>query len=359
MTSRLFDPVTLGSLTLANRIVMAPMTRSRADVHDCPTDLHVEYYWQRASAGMIVTEGIQPSAVGKGYARTPGLYNERQVTAWRRVTDAVHAEGGQIVAQLMHVGRIAAAANRDRLDVIAPSAIKARAKLWTVDGMAPTEEPRALETAEIADVIEEYAAAATRAISAGFDGVELHCTSGYLPAQFMATGTNQRTDRYGGTRENRVRFVVETLEALAGAIGSGRVGFRICPGNPFNDLRDNDPTETHAALLDAVVGFDLAYCHLIEMVTPQAVDHRALLASHWRGGIVLNESIDQPKAEQLVADGAADAIAFGRPFIANPDLVDRFRHGYPLSVMEGDNIYAGGAKGYTDYPAYQRENVTP
>jgi N-ethylmaleimide reductase len=354
MTSNLFDPVRLGNLTLSNRIVMAPMTRSRADVHDCPTDLHVDYYRQRATAGLIITEGIQPSAEGKGYARTPGLHDERQAAAWLRVTDAVHAEGGLIVAQLMHVGRIAAAANRgDGLDVVAPSAIKARAKLWTIDGMAKTEQPRALDTNEIAGVIDDYAAAATRAISAGFDGVELHCTSGYLPAQFMATGTNDRTDRYGGSPANRVRFAVETLEALANAIGGGRVGFRICPGNPFNDLHDDDPFETHATLLDAVGELDLAYCHLIEMVTPQAIDHRALLAAHWQGPRILNESIDQTKAERLIADGAADAIAFGRPFIANPDLVERFRHGYPLSEMEGDQIYAGGAKGYTDYPPYQ------
>ncbi len=350
----LFDPVRLGDIALANRIVMAPMTRSRADADDRPTSLHVEYYRQRATAGLIISEGVQPSAVGKGYARTPGLHDQDQVRAWRQVTDAVHDAGGKIVAQLMHVGRIAAAANRaPGLDVVAPSAVTAKAKLWTEQGMSPTLTPRALETDEIAGVIGEYVDAAKNAIAAGFDGIELHCTSGYLPAQFMATGTNQRTDRYGGTPANRVRFVVETLEAIAGAIGANRTGFRICPGNPFNDLRDDDPTETHAALLDAVVDLKLAYCHIIEMATPQGIDHRGLVKAHWRGQLILNESIDLPQARALIADGAADAIAFGRPFIANPDLVDRFRHGRPLNELKADNMYAGGAEGYVDYPTYQ------
>jgi N-ethylmaleimide reductase len=348
-----FDPVCLGDLALANRIVMAPMTRSRADADDRPTGLHVDYYRQRAAAGLIVSEGIQPSVEGKGYARTPGLYDGDQVAAWRAVTDAVHEAGGRIVAQLMHVGRIAAAANRpDGADVVAPSAIVAKAKLWTTGGMAPVAAPRALTTGEIARVVDDYAAAGRRAIAAGFDGIELHCTSGYLPAQFMATGTNRRTDAYGGSVANRVRFVVETLEALAGAVGAGRVGFRICPGNPFNDLHDDDPAETHAALLDAVAGWGLAYCHLIDMATPQAIDHRGLAAAHWRGGLILNEGIDLPRAERLIADGSADAIAFGRPFIANPDLVERFRQGHPLSAFDPGLLYAEGAEGYTDYPAY-------
>lgn len=350
----LFDPVALGSLRLANRIVMAPMTRSRADEGDRPTDLHVDYYAQRADAGLIVSEGIQPSIVGKGYARTPGLYDDSQVAAWRKVTDAVHAHGGVIVAQLMHVGRIAAAANRPAgVDVVAPSAIAAKATLWTPGGMSGTISPRALETHEIAGVVDDYALASARAIAAGFDVVELHCTSGYLPAQFMATGANRRTDRYGGSAANRVRFVVETIEALAGRIGAGRVGFRICPGNPFNDLHDEDPAETHAVLLDAIGGLGLAYCHLIEMATPQGVDHRALAAGHWRGPLILNESIDQAKAEALVGAGIADAVSFGRPFIGNPDLVARFRDGHPLADFDPTTLYAEGPTGYTDYPAYR------
>lgn len=349
----LFDPATLGALPLRNRIVMAPMTRSRADEGDRPTELHVDYYAQRADAGLIVSEGIHPSIVGKGYPRTPGLYDESQVAAWRKVTDAVHARGGTIVAQLMHVGRIAAEANRPAgTDIVAPSAIPAKAKLWTATGMAGTMEPRALETGEIAGVVEDYARAAERAIAAGFDGVELHCTSGYLPAQFMATGTNRRTDPYGGSAENRVRFVVETLAALAERIGADRVGFRICPGNPFNDLHDDDPFETHATLLDAIGGLGLAYCHLIEMATPQNVDHRALVDGHWHGPLIVNEGIDQAKAEALLAAGKADALSFGRPFIGNPDLVTRFREGHPLAEFDPTTLYAEGPRGYTDYPAF-------
>lgn len=349
----LFDPVRLGALDLRNRIVMAPMTRSRADDADRPTDLHVDYYAQRADAGLIVSEGIHPSIEGKGYPRTPGIYDDAQRVAWNKVTDAVHARGGSIVAQLMHVGRIAAEANRPAgTDIIAPSAIQANAKLWTATGMSGTMMPRALETSEIPGVIEAYASAAARAIAAGFDGVELHCTSGYLPAQFMATGTNRRTDGYGGSAANRVRFVVETLEALAARIGADRVGFRICPGNPFNDLHDEDPAETHGTLLDAIDGLGLAYCHLIAMEVPQGLDHRALAAAHWRGPLILNESIDQAKAQALLSEGAADAISFGRPFIANPDLVERFRNGYPLADFDPMLIYAEGARGYTDYPAY-------
>lgn len=353
MTAGLFDPVRLGALDLANRIVMAPMTRSRADGQDRPTALHVEYYRQRAGAGLIVTEGVQPSAEGKGYARTPGLYDTAQVAAWRAVTDAVHEAGGRIVAQLMHVGRIAARANRGDVDVVAPSPVRAKAKLWTAAGMAPTELPRALDTGEVARVVDDYARAAGLAVEAGFDGVELHCTSGYLPAQFMATGTNHRGDRYGGSPSGRVRFVVETLKAIAAVIGADRTGFRICPGNPFNDLYDADPAATHATLLDAIDGWGLAYCHLIHMATPQGIDHAALMAAHWHGPLILNEGIDRDMAARLLADGAADAIAFGRPFIANPDLVDRFRHGHALAEPDPVTTYAGGAEGYIDYPPHR------
>jgi N-ethylmaleimide reductase len=349
----LFDPVVLGALALRNRIVMAPMTRSRADAQGRPTVLHVAYYAQRAEAGLIVTEGVYPSIEGKGYARTPGLCDVAQVAAWRRVTDAVHDRGGLIVAQLMHVGRIAAAANRPAgTDTVAPSALPAPARLWTPDGMAPTLPPRALETDEIAGVVASYADAAERARDAGFDGVELHCTSGYLPAQFLATGTNRRTDHYGGSLRNRLRFVVETLAALAERIGAKRVGFRICPGNPFNDLHDDDPAETHDALLDAVEGLGLAYCHLIDMRVPQGVDARALVAAHWRGPLILNEGIDPVRAAALLAAGEADAIAFGRPFIANPDLVARLRGGHPLASFNPATLYSEGSAGYTDYPAF-------
>lgn len=350
----LFDPVNLGALALTNRVVMAPMTRSRADERDCPTELHVAYYSQRAAAGLIVSEGIQPSLEGKGYARTPGLHSDEQVTAWRAVTDAVHAAGGRMVAQLMHVGRIAAAANRPALTrIVAPSAIAAQAQVWTATGMDPTELPEALTAAGIAGVIQDYVHAARNAVAAGFDGIELHCSSGYLPAQFMATGTNQRTDEYGGSAQNRVRFPVETVRAIADAIGADRVGFRICPGNPFNDLHDDDPYQTHAALLNALTPLGLAYCHIIEVTTPQGIPHRDLIEKHWGGSLIINEGLDRERAEALLASGAADAVAFGRPFIGNPDLVERLRNGHPLAEFDPNTLYAPGPAGYTDYPVWE------
>ncbi|MHB9879367.1 alkene reductase [Pacificimonas sp. ICDLI1SI03] len=347
----MFDPVRMGDLDLANRVVMAPMTRSRADEEDRPTDIVVDYYRQRAGAGLIVTEGVQPSAEGKGYARTPGLYNDGQVAAWRRVTDAVHAAGGRIVAQLMHVGRIAHAANRQAdVPVVAPSAVAAKAKMWTEAGELPTEMPRALGTEEIQRVIADYADAARRAIEAGFDGIELHCTSGYLPAQFMASGTNQRTDGYGGDAAGRTRFAVETLQAISKTIGAGRTGFRICPGNPFNDLFDEDPPETHAVLLRGVRDLGLAYCHVIAMPTPQKVDQRALVAAEWNGATILNNDLDRDRAAQLLAEGACDAVSFARAFIANPDLVERFRRDAALAPFNPKALYGVGAEGYSDYP---------
>ncbi|NND67392.1 MAG: alkene reductase, partial [Halioglobus sp.] len=261
----LFTPLELGDLKLRNRIVMAPMTRSRAGEGAMPTELAVEYYRQRASAGMIVTEGIAPSADGLGYCRTPGLYNQGQVHAWRAVTDAVHEEGGTIVAQLMHVGRVSSAYNKPAdAETVAPSAITARGEMYTdAAGMQPLDAPRALEIGEIADVVDDYKLATENAIAAGFDGVELHCTSGYLPAQFLSTGSNRRTDAYGGSVEGRARFVLEVLAVMCGVCGGGRVGMRICPDNPFNDLADDDPQATFDYLLGAVGSMDLAYLHAI------------------------------------------------------------------------------------------------
>jgi len=349
----LFDPVELGGLALKNRIVMAPMTRSRAGAGDVPTELHVEYYRQRATAGLIVSEGTQPSPDGKGYCRTPGLHSPQQVAAWRAVTDAVHAAGGRIVVQLMHVGRIAHSFNKDPgAETIAPSAIRAKGQMFTESGLMDFDMPRALEMHEIPKVISDYAHATENALAAGFDGVELHCTSGYLPAQFLSTGTNQRTDQYGGSAINRVRFVVETLEAMAAVAGAGRVGFRICPGIPFNDLHDDNPAETFETLLTTVLPLKLAYLHLIYVPSPQ-VDSLQLVKRLWRGPLILNESITFEQAQQLLAAGTADAISFGRPFIANPDLVERFSHGAPLAPFDHHTLYTAGAKGYIDYPCWQ------
>ena len=261
----LFTPVALGSLQLRNRIVMAPMTRSRAGSDAVPTAVMVEYYRQRASAGLIISEGIAPSADGLGYCRTPGIYNPAQIEGWRRVTDAVHAAGGCIVAQIMHVGRVANALNKPPGSrTVAPSALRARGEIYTdQQGMQDLDEPHALTAEEIPAVIEDYRLATENAYAAGFDGVELHCTSGYLPAQFLSSGSNQRTDNYGGSVANRVRFPLQVLQAMAGVDGAERVGMRICPDNPFNDLQDDNPQETFEALLEGAAEPGLAYLHVI------------------------------------------------------------------------------------------------
>ncbi|WP_298197721.1 alkene reductase [Novosphingobium sp.] len=350
----IFAPVRLGALELANRVVMAPMTRDRAGPADEPTDLMVEYYRQRASAGLIVTEGTQPSPAGKGYWRTPGIHSAQQVAGWARVADAVHAAGGRIVMQLMHVGRAAVRANKaPDAETVAPSAIPCPDPIPGPDGVpVPTEMPRALDTAEIPGVIAEYVAAARNSRAAGLDGVELHCASGYLPMQFLSSNTNLRTDRYGGSAENRVRFVAETLAALADAIGPGRVGFRICPGVPFNGMADADPAETYATLLRAVDGLGLAYCHLIH-IPNQGFDALELVRANWSGPVIENCGLTLEKAQALLAEGKAEAVSFGYAYIANPDLVERFRHGTPLAKADRTTFYTGhgdDARGYTDYP---------
>ncbi|EZP74122.1 12-oxophytodienoate reductase [Sphingomonas paucimobilis] len=352
----IFSPVTLGDIALANRIVMAPMTRDRAGPGDVPTDTMVDYYRQRASAGLIVTEGTQPSPTGKGYWRTPGIHSADQVAGWRKVADAVHGAGGRIVMQLMHVGRAAVQANKDPgAETVAPSAIPCPDKIPGPDGVpVETAMPRALETDEIPAVIAEYAAAARNAIAAGMDGVELHCASGYLPMQFLSTNSNQRTDRYGGPVENRIRFVVETLQALAETVGPGRVGFRICPGVRFNGMDDADPHETYAALLKAVDGMGLAYCHLIH-IPLEGQDALDLVNANWSGAVIENAGLTLDEAKAVLAEGKAQAVSFGYLYIANPDLAERFRSGAPLAKAAREYFYTGmgdDRRGYTDYPAH-------
>ncbi|MBB3047668.1 N-ethylmaleimide reductase [Litorivivens lipolytica] len=347
---KLFTETTLGRLQLRNRVVMAPMTRSRADqATDVPTDLMREYYQQRASAGLIITEGTQPSAEGKGYCRTPGIYTAEQIAAWKTVTSAVHAEGGQIVLQLMHCGRVASSANKGAgVRTVAPSAITANAEIFTEQGMLAMDEPEAMSEADILQTIDDYRRATENAYAAGFDGVELHCTSGYLPAQFLSTGTNQRSDDWGGSLENRLRFVLEVLKAMTGVDGSDRVGMRICPGNPFNDLHDDNHEETFAALLRWVDPMQLAYLHVIRM--PQlGLDNIGLARANYSGALIVNESYDRDEAESAL-DEQIQAVSFGRPFIANPDLVRRYREGLALSQMNPKTLYTPGEAGYTDYP---------
>lgn len=352
--STLLSPVKLGRIELANRVVMAPMTRSRADVRgDMPNALMTEYYRQRAGAGLIITEGTHPSAEGKGYCRTPGLYNDAQQQAWADICAAVHGQGGKIVLQLMHCGRVAHPANKVAEDgsvarTIAPSAVAAKGKVYTEEGMQDFVMPEAMTHADIEQTIADYVAATRRAFAAGFDGVELHCTSGYLPAQFLSTGTNQRTDQYGGSLQNRLRFVLELVAAMAAVDGADRLGMRICPGNPFNDLADDNNQETFAALLQALDPLGLAYLHVIRM--PKIQDNVALAKANFSGPLILNESYNQQEAAAALATPQIAGISFGRAFIANPDLVHRFQHALPLSNIDPSTLYTPGAKGYCDYP---------
>ena len=350
MSKSLFDPVMLGDIRLQNRVVMAPMTRSRAAEDDSATVLMAEYYSQRATAGLIITEGAQPSANGKGYCRTPGIYNDKHVAAWRPVVDGVHAKGAAIVLQIMHCGRIGHPDNKaaDAINV-APSSIPTNAEVFTETGMKSVPTPVALATSEIAGVITEYVNATELAFRAGFDGVELHCTSGYLPAQFLSTGTNQRDDQYGGSLENRLRFVVETLQAMSAVQGAGKVGLRICPSNPFNDLQDDNPKDTFEGLLSAISDMGLAYVHAIHSPDPD-IDVVDLVKRCFKGDLIINENYEADSANKVIASGDAQAVSFGKPFVANPDLVQRFKEGAPLADLDPNTLYSPGAEGYTSYP---------
>jgi len=345
----LFSPLNLGDYSLPNRIVMAPMTRSRSDVLGVPSPMAVEYYGARADAGLLISEGTGPSASGMGYARTPGIYTPEQIVAWREVTDAVHARGGRIFLQIMHVGRIAHSANRTTQDApVAPSAIRAAGQMWTdSQGMQPNDLPRALELSEIPGVIEEFAQATRNAIEAGFDGVELHAASGYLPNQFLSSGANQRTDAYGGSIENRIRFVTETLDAMITAAGSpGKVGIKVSPGMNFNDIRFDDPLPTHIALAKAIAPKKLAYLHVMRA----GIGAETALREAYEGTFLVGGGFLKAEADKTLAEGLADAIVFGSTYLANPDLVKRFQLDAELNKPDPATFYSPGPKGYTDYP---------
>ena len=353
MSDSLFTPVSLGDISLSNRIAMAPMTRDRAGEGDVPTQLMVEYYAQRASAGLIVTEGVQPSPAGKGYWRTPGIHSAAQVEGWRKVADAVHAHGGRIVMQLMHCGRVVVPANRGfEDDVIAPSAIPCPVQVPGPDG-TPMDcaMPREIAAAEIPALLEEYAAAARNAIAAGLDGVELHCASGYLINQFLNPASNHRTDEFGGSAENRARFPLMVLKTLAEAIGPGRVGVRISPGNPYNAMDPSDPAATFGPFIAGVDALGLAFLHVADMALPE-LDTLAFLRANFSGAIIANNNLKADSARALLDAGKAQAVSFGRAFIANPDLVERIAADAPLAKPDYALLYTGEARGYTDYPAY-------
>ena len=353
MLSSLFTPIALGEIALANRIVMAPMTRDRAGPGDVPTGLMVEYYAQRASAGLIVTEGVQPSAVGKGYWRTPGIHSEEQIAGWRQVADAVHAKGGRIVMQLMHCGRVVVPANRGfAADVIAPSAVPCPVQVPGPDGVpADCALPRAILAEEIPALVAEYAQAARNAVAAGMDGVELHCASGYLINQFLNPASNRREDDYGGPVENRIRFPIAVLQAMADAIGAGRVGFRISPGNPYNGMDPADPAATFGPFVQAADALGLAYLHVVDMGLSE-FDTLDLLRANFSGPIMANNNLKGDSAAALLDAGRAEAVSFGRAFIANPDLVERIAAGAPLAKPDYTQLYTGENQGYTDYPAW-------
>jgi len=347
--SQLFTPVQIGRYTLANRLVMAPMTRSRSDDDGIPSPIVTDYYTQRAGAGLIISEGVFPSAMGKGYIRTPGIATEAQVAAWKEVTDAVHAKGGRIFMQVMHCGRISHSSMLpNEAQPVAPSAIKPAGQTWTATGLQDFPEPRALSVEEIAGVVNEYRLATRRAIDAGFDGVELHTASGYLPEQFLSSGSNQRQDQYGGSAANRARFVLEVLAAMVAEVGGDRVGIKISPEMNFNDITDANPQETYTYLVEQLKGFNLAYLHVA--LFGAKVDYHALLRPLFNSAYLMGSGLDQTGAEAVIADGRADAAVFGGAFLANPDLPDRFRKGAPLNAPDKNTFYGGGAEGYTDYP---------
>ncbi len=353
--STAFQPTTAGRLRLRNRIVMSPMTRSRAFGTRATDDMAV-YYAQRAGAGLIVTEGIQPSPIGQGYPDTPGLHSAEQVAAWRRVTDAVHDAGGSIVAQLMHTGRIGhpsttEAAGHGPLTPVGPSAVQAGGQVFTPTGPQQNVVPRALTEDEIASTIQDFATAARHAIDAGFDGVEIHGANGYLLHQFLSTNANRRTDRWGGSPQNRARLTLDVVAAVVDAIGADRTGLRLSPANGLGDTVEAGHVETYTTLVRELGRFDLAYLHLVEAGDPGLTP---VLRGLWPGVLMLNpatpEPQDHPGRLALVDQGAADLISFGRLFIANPDLVDRLATGAELALPDMSKAYGGDHRGYTDYP---------
>lgn len=353
----LFDPLNTSALVLRNRFVMSPMTRSRAVEANTPNALMAEYYGQRAAAGLIVTEGTSPSPNGLGYPRIPGLYNAGQVKGWKAVTDAVHAKGGRIFVQLMHTGRVTQAANLPPgAEVVGPTDVVCPGEMYTdAKGMLPHSPPRAMTEADIAHAVSEYSHSATLAIEAGFDGVELHAANGYLIEQFLNPIVNTRIDGYGGSIEGRNRFALEIVCATAAAIGAERIGMRISPYGNFNSTGAFPDVEAqYTALASALSASGLAYLHVLDhsaMGAPAVpTAFKQSLRHTFKGVFILAGGFDQASAEAALTAGAADLIGFGRPFLANPDLVARFKANAPLNAPDMATFYVPGAKGYTDYP---------
>jgi N-ethylmaleimide reductase len=350
----LFSPVEVGPLKLHNRVVMAPLTRSRAGPGNVPTQLNALYYAQRASAGLIIAEATQIAPEGQGYISTPGIHSREQIEGWKCVTKAVHVAGGHIVLQLWHVGRISHPSFQPGGALpIAPSAIRPKGQAFTAKGFEPIPTPRALETAEISRIVAKYVQAAQNALAAGFDGVEVHAANGYLIDQFLRDQTNKRTDRYGGSIENRSRFLLEVVEAVTAAVSAERTGVRISPQNGQNDISDSDPQRLFNYVAQQLSGKGLAYLHTIEGDTggvPVPPFDYAKLKRLFGGIVIANNGFDKARASEAIAQGRADLAAFGKPFISNPDLVIRLLLDAPLAPANRETFYGGAEQGYTDYP---------
>lgn len=355
MALDLFSPVKLGGITLKNRMVMAPLTRNRAGAGGVPQAMNVTYYVQRASAGLIISEATPISAMAHGYPALPGIYTDEQVAGWKKVTDAVHAEGGKIVLQLWHVGRIShPSLLPNGAQPVAPSAITPNGKAFTYQGLVDYVQPRALDVSELPGIVADYVHATKSAISAGFDGVEIHAANGYLLDQFLRDGTNKREDHYGGNIENRTRLLLEVTKSVVAVAGADKVGIRISPVNPFNDMKDSNPQALFNYVVDVLNQFNLAYLHVVEggihgggIADP--FDFSAL-RKHCQSPYIANLAYDKARGNAAIASGHADAVAYGVPFIANPDLVKRFSTNAALNEADSSTFYGGTEHGYTDYP---------
>jgi N-ethylmaleimide reductase len=355
MSLNLFSPAKLGSINLSNRIVMAPLTRNRAGEAGVPQTINVTYYEQRATAGLIITEATPISEMAHGYPLLPGIYTDAQVAGWKKITDAVHAKGGKIVIQLWHVGRIShPSLLPNNAFPVAPSAIKPAGQAFTYQGLVDYVEPRALDASKLPGIVADYVHATKCALAAGFDGVEVHAANGYLLDQFLRDGSNARTDSYGGSFENRARLLMEVTEAVVAAAGADKVGVRLSPVNPFNDMKDSNPQALFNYVTESLSRFNLAYLHVVEGGIhgggeSEPFDFSAM-RKLFKGGYIANLAYDKARGNAAIASGHADAIAYGVPFIANPDLVERFRVDAPLNEADSSSFYGGSEKGYTDYP---------
>jgi N-ethylmaleimide reductase len=360
----LFESVLFGPLVLRNRVFMAPLTRNRANGDGVPTELTVQYYAQRASAGLIITEATQISPMGKGYINTPGIHSPEQIVAWRRIVDAVHENGGRIFLQLWHVGRISHSSllpNNAR--PVAPSAIRANSQTFVTTGPVQVSEPVALTRAGIKETLADYRSAAHNAMEAGFDGVEIHAANGYLIDQFLHTGSNQRRDLYGGTASNRVRFLTEVTEEVLEVWDEKRVGVRVSPTGTFNDMHDENLSETFSAAVERLNNYRIGYLHVVESTQDGRQNSErdwALLRrlrELWTGFYVVNGGYDAARGKEAVLTGYADAVAYGRAFLANPDLPRRLQLGAPLNKPDQQTFYGGDARGYTDYPSLSQDST--